>query len=576
MNLVKLLSQDIINKIASGEVIRRPSSIIRELMENSIDANANKIDIFIKDYGKDFIQLLDNGFGMNINDAKMSIKRYSTSKIKIIDDIYNINTKGFRGEALFSISMISQLEIQTKSEKDLIGIHLFIEDGKIKKEIPINMKVGTRISVKNIFYKVPSIKNFLKSSRIEYNNIIKEFYKIVISHREITYRFYHNNRIVFFFDKVDKNYYLENIVKRIFKIKKEFKYLFIKEKDFLIKGIISKPDNFEKKGYQFLFINQRFIKNIFFHKNIIQTYKYFVKNIKTISYFIFIYINPKFINWNVHPEKKDVQIEIEKKKFIGKTIKNEIKNIFGQYEIKNCRIINRYKSPSSRKRKENKKKEIDILLENKIGKIEKDYFNKSINYFLKKYFTCYEKIKAFQINNNKYIVATNEYKTILIDQHRAHKKILSEFFLKKQISVNFSNPIKKVFMKRELVVIKKLQRELKKLGFSFFISNFNSTTDFVYFKSIPKIIKESMLKKIFNSIYIKYELYFFPKKNRKNEEIISDLISDFFSIKNGEKLNLNQMKKLIKKLFFCKNPFSTFLGEPIFFFFSKKFFKKFF
>ncbi|WP_185877438.1 DNA mismatch repair endonuclease MutL [Blattabacterium cuenoti] len=572
-NVIKILPKYIINQIAAGETIQRPSSVLRELLENSIDANAKKIDIFINNSGKNLIQLVDDGDGMSVNDAKISIKRYATSKIKSVSDLQKIDTKGFRGEALFSISLVSQLEIQTKDKYSELGIYLLVEDGKIKKEIPIDMIKGTRISVKNIFYNFPSRKIFLKSSKIEFSYIINEFYNIVLAHRDITYRFYHNDKIIFIFDKKINS--LKKRIYDIFQLKKyKFKFISIKKDKFLIEGFISIPNNkITKKGNQLILVNKRNVKNNFLHKKIINAYNGILRNLKTISYFIFININSNLINWNIHPSKKEVQIENEK--YIGYIIYNSIKNILFNIDIINNKYVNKgishykdyddiinYSNNNVENKDKNKIIKLENLLKNLINKQEYNNYNNIINEI-----NCDKWKNIFQVDE-KYIIVVNNIGILLIDQYRAYRNILLEYFYSKNIKEKkIIPPIKIGIIKKNFVFIKK---NFKKLGF-----NINIEKNFIYLYSIPDKIKKCISIKIIKYILLKYK--FLKKKENNINNIIINTIFHFSYIKKyGIKLYPFQMKHLVIDLFSCKNPNTYYLNKPTFIILNKDFFKKFF
>ncbi|WP_185871724.1 DNA mismatch repair endonuclease MutL [Blattabacterium cuenoti] len=577
-NIIQFLPEKVIHQIAAGEVIERPSSVLKELLENAIDANAKMIDIFIKNSGKTLVQLIDDGIGMNMNDAKMSIERHATSKIKKTDDIFRIQTKGFRGEALASIALISQLEIQTKSKEDILGIHLFVEEGKIKKQFPISMIKGTRVSVKNIFYKFPVRRRFLKSSRIEFQYIIYEFYKIVLAHRNITYRFYHNNKILFYFKKTS----LIERIKEIF-FKKKIKNLvpiFIKKNRILVEGFVSIPDISIKKGNQFLLINQRFVKHFFLHRKIIHAYDGFLKDFKSASYFIFIFIDSNMVNWNIHPTKKEVKLEEEE--MIGDIIQQEIKGIlFNQYKVKNKELKNYDIFLSYRKK--------DYLLNNfydrlsdkeKIFQLESWFhkINESDSYKSEKNFELLNKlshyvlhkteIKTFQFNR-KYIIfiLNNEY-IVFVDQHRAHKNILFEFFLRKKslISQQFIFPIKVKLSKKEYFSLKNIKNDLINFGFHLYLYE-----ESIYLYSVPENIQQNMLVEIIKNI-VRYN---FVQGEENNKKKLLQIISESASIKYGTKLYPEKMECIIKDLFCsCHNPNYTYLEDTIFFVLSKNFFNK--
>ncbi|WP_185868570.1 DNA mismatch repair endonuclease MutL [Blattabacterium cuenoti] len=569
-NSIKVLPKKVINQIAAGEIIDRPSTVVKELLENSIDAQANKIDLFIQDAGKTLIQLFDDGIGMNFLDAKMSIQRYATSKIKNYEDLLNIHTKGFRGEALSSISLVSQLEIQTKTRNSIMGVHLFIEDGKLKKEIPINMLEGTRISVKNIFHKFPARRKFLKSSRIEFLHIVEEFYKIILAHRQITYRFYHNGKMVFFFKKDSLKKRIESLIKG------SFKFIYKKKKTFCIKGYVSIPDSSVKKGSQFIFLNKRCVNYLSLHNKIIQSYKGFVKKINTISYCIFIYIRPISINFNIHPLKKEVHIEYES--IIGECIHKEIKEtLFYQYEI-NKKNINRYNIFSYKNK--NPLLRNDVL---KFVKKKNQSINDSINHLYKSFVVIEDdfdhyifnkikktKLEIFQINK-KYIIFTfgNDNCMVLVDQHRAHQKILYELLInKKEIpSKNFFLPIKISLLKKDKLFLNEIENNL-----NYIACRFTICTEYMYLHTFPKNIKTNLLIEVFKHVF-KYHL---NNDCQRNKRILIDHISSFISIKYGCLLSSSNMIFLIRNLFFCKNPRYNNSGNPIFFIFKNDFFEQIF
>ncbi|WP_341651918.1 DNA mismatch repair endonuclease MutL [Blattabacterium cuenoti] len=575
-NIIQFLPEKVIQQIAAGEVIQRPSSVLRELLENAIDANAKIIDIFIKNSGKTLIQLTDDGIGMSIEDAKMSIQKHATSKIKKTDDLFRIKTKGFRGEALSSIALISQLEIQTKKREDIVGIHLFVEEGQVKKQIPINMLKGTRISVKNIFYKLPVRRQFLKSSRIEFQHIIYEFHKIVLAHRNITYRFYHNDKIIFYFKKVS----LIERIQEIFKNeKKNLVPILIKKKRILVEGFVSVPDISMKKGDQFLLVNQRSVSHLLLHKKIIHAYDGFLKNLKTASYFIFIFIDYSLINWNIHPTKKEVKLEEEET--IGIMIQQEIKNVlFSQYKVKNKELKNYdiFLSCKSLKKdyllnnlydKLSDKKRI-VRLENFSHKFnESGTFKNNFQLTNELYHLVYHpkkgEIKTFQIKKKYIIFVLNDEYMVLVDQHRAHQNILFEFFSRKKnlISQQFLFPIKVKLLKKESISLENIKNDLISFGFHLYICK-----KYVYLYSVPEQIQQNMLIEVIQNIIT----FNFIKGKKNNKKKLLQIISKSASIKYGTKLYPEKMKCIIKDLFSCHNPNYTYSGDPIFFVLNKNFF----
>ncbi|WP_041178271.1 DNA mismatch repair endonuclease MutL [Blattabacterium sp. (Periplaneta americana)] len=581
-NSIQLLPKKVINQIAAGEVIQRPSSVLKELMENSIDAKAKMIDVFIRDSGKTLIQLIDNGNGMSFNDARMSFQRYTTSKIKTNEDLFRIRTKGFRGEALASIAFISELEIQTKNKENVMGFHLFIEEGKIKKQIPINMLQGTRISVKNIFYKIPARRRFLKSSRIEFKHIVNEFYKIVLAHRDIVYRFYHNDKILFSFKKAS----LKDRIQEIFSKKNKILIpIIIKKSRILIEGFVSHPDAYvQRKGDQFLFVNQRSITNNFLHRKILSAYDGILKNLKTVSYFIFIHIDPSLVNWNIHPTKKEAKLEEED--LVGNMIQQEIKNVLCcQYKVKKEDLNHSDFSFSCNSSKEpfflmnhynsffedlSYKKKV-IQLENLIQKMKKSDFFIDIHFTkkLSSYVSNEKDIKTFQINGKYIIFPWKEENLILVDQHRAHQNILFEFFFqkrkKKLISQQFLFPIEVRLLKHELNSLNNIKDDLIEMGFHLYFCKKSA-----YLYSIPEKIHQNILVEIFHNILT----YNFAKGEKNNKKILIKSIAQSAAIKYGTKLHSNKMKCLIRDFFSCENTSYTYTGDPVFFVLNNNFLKK--
>ncbi|WP_185882486.1 DNA mismatch repair endonuclease MutL [Blattabacterium cuenoti] len=570
---IKFLPKQLINQIAAGEVIDRPASVVRELLENSIDANSNQIDIYIKNYGNSLIQVVDNGYGMSYNDAKNSFKQHTTSKIRTHQDILKITTKGFRGEALAAISAIGQLEIQTTNNNNFLGLEIIIENGIIQKENTISMLKGTRVSVKNIFYNTPARKKFLKSHSIEFNHIIYELYKIVIAHRNITYRFYHNDHILLCFKN---NISLKERIEEIF-YKKTYKLIpiNIKNNNIFINGFISIPNLSKIKGHQFLFVNNRCINNIFLHKIIISAYKGIIKNFRSISYFIFIYTNPILINCNIHPSKKEVALE--ELHIISNLINNKMKQLlYHKYIInkeqkdkfeksENCHSMYYKEKIFFTSLKKLSDTEKIIHLQNCIHNVDilDKYWINNINIMkqVSNYVLNYT-INTFQIND-KYVIFSwqNKY-LIFVDQHKAHQNILFEFFSSKQknnfISQTFLFPIQINLLKQEYISLSNIYHELMEIGFHLYFLN-NSA----YFYAIPYKIHQNMIINIFKKILT----YSFQKGNKNNKNMIIKYISKFAAIQYGTLLNSYQMKSLIKDFFTCQNIIKS--NYPIFFILKK-------
>ena len=310
-NIIHKLSESVANQIAAGEVVQRPSSIIKELLENSIDASSENIKVIIQEGGKSKIIVMDDGLGMSRDDAIKCFEKHSTSKLKKSDDLFKIKTMGFRGEALSSISSVCQVELSTQIEKNDIGNKVVIEGSKIKETSEISKKRGTTIIVKNIFYNVPARRSFLKSDAVELKHIIDEFQKIAIANTNVNFSLYNNEIEIYKLKKSN----LSNRIVSLFG--KNYKEQLIKcdEKfdDISIRGFIGKPKNSKKtRGEQFLFVNNRYIKSSYLNHSIIKSYGGLIEEKRFPFYILFIDINPKSIDINVHPTKNEIKFEDEK------------------------------------------------------------------------------------------------------------------------------------------------------------------------------------------------------------------------------------------------------------------------
>jgi len=308
MNTILLLPDLVANQIAAGEVIQRPASAVKELLENAIDAGATKIQLIIKDAGRTLIQVVDNGKGLNFTDARMCFERHATSKIASADDLYRLTTKGFRGEALASIAAIAQVELKTKREDEETGTLLITEGSQIKEHTPTAAQNGTSIAVKNLFFNVPARRNFLKSDTVELGHIEEELNRLSLIHCDIEFSFYHNGKLMQQLPPSNQKQRIINVFGTHLKEK-----LFPVELDtetVKITGFIAKPENAKKKkNEQYLFVNQRFVKHYLLTHAVETTYKELIPEGHKPAFFIEITVPPSTIDVNISPTKIDIKFQ---------------------------------------------------------------------------------------------------------------------------------------------------------------------------------------------------------------------------------------------------------------------------
>ncbi|AFC25633.1 DNA mismatch repair endonuclease MutL [Saprospira grandis] len=310
-DLIRLLPDHIANQIAAGEVVQRPASVVKELMENAIDAGAQNIRLIINDAGKTLIQLVDDGIGMSETDARMSFERHATSKIQKAEDLFNLHTMGFRGEALASIAAVAQVEMRTKKRGEELGVRLQVEGSELILQEPCQAAAGTSISVKNLFYNIPARRNFLKSDKVEFKHILDEFQQIAIAHPDIFFALHHNGQ---------KQFHLpaSNLKQRIIQVlgKKYAQALIpISEETDIIKiwGYVGKPDFARKmRGDQYFYVNQRYIKSNYLQHALFQAYEDLLPQKMYPLYVVFFELDPAKIDVNVHPSKQEIKFEDER------------------------------------------------------------------------------------------------------------------------------------------------------------------------------------------------------------------------------------------------------------------------
>ena len=555
-DIIKILPSDVSNKIAAGEVVQRPSSVLKELIENSIDANSTRIQIIIKDAGKNLIQVIDNGKGMSRNDMHLSFIKHATSKINKIEDIFSISSMGFRGEALAAIASVSMVEMESINDNQN-GHFLEINGGELLSEKDSNIQCGTSVKIKNIFYNVPARRNFLKSDFVELRHILDVFHRLAISHPEIEFSFINNEEEIFYLKE-------ESLNKRIISIfgeKIRENLIPINESTQIanISGFVLKPE-FSKKSRsnQFVFVNNRFIKSQFISHSISSSFEGLLKDGYYPGYFLFIDIDPTKIDVNVHPNKTEIKFDDDQNLY--SIINSLVKHCLGIYQV--SPVLDFDKDPSMDISYDQVKSQptnptIEINSEFNPFKVFND---EEVSKIINDDMTSHNKLNLEHDNNqvlkifqilNKFIVSTNKSSLIIINQNLAHQRILYESFIKSifENSVNSQKlvfPIQLSLTKKQLLLYNKIIDEFKSIGFDIIVEN-----ELMLIESIPFGIEKNNVEEVIENILNEE---FNVSNDFSTADFFAKRLSKITSIKSGQKLNMDEQEYIVNHLFSCKEP----------------------
>ncbi len=330
MDIIHLLSDNVANQIAAGEVVQRPASVVKELLENSIDAGAEEVKLLIKDAGKTLVQIIDNGSGMSVTDARMSFERHATSKIRQSDDLFAIKTMGFRGEALASIAAVAQVEMKTRRPEDELATLIQVEGSEYKKQEPVSAPTGTSIAVKNLFFNVPARRKFLKTNPVEMKHILDEFQRMALAHPEVGFEMYHNDTEIY---KLPAGKLAKRIVDVFGKGYREQLAPCEEVTPYVnIRGFVGKPESAKKtRGEQFFFINSRFIKSPYLHHAITTAFEGTIPEGSHPFYVLNIEIDPRHVDVNIHPQKTEIKFEDEK--VVYSILRAAVRQSIGVYNL---------------------------------------------------------------------------------------------------------------------------------------------------------------------------------------------------------------------------------------------------
>jgi len=599
-NKIKILPENVANKIAAGEVVNRPESVVKELLENSIDAEAKNIDVIIKNAGKSLIQVVDDGTGMSEEDAILCVQRHATSKIASIEDLESITTFGFRGEALASIAAVSQFELKTRRKEDELGTIIKIEsDGQLAVEKD-SFAVGTSVSVKNLFYNVPARRNFLKSNATELKHIIDAFKRAALSHPEISFKFYNDDDLIFDFSSGSiydrmKNVFAENIIDAVLEVKEITDYI-------SLTGFITKPAYLQKsKGEQYFYLNKRYVTNKIINHAVYTAYENILEKGDYPFFVLFMTIDPHKVDVNVHPSKLEVKFDDEKE--IYSFVHAVIKKTLGSYDlVPNIELggssidtslrFQNFKSiekedfsdrPFSRQfDKTDGIKRAPIFTEEDIerlfGDLNSDIKSAASPVEVEHPFDSkqieiahqYDSLNSSEADtpfivmlHNKYILSQIKSGLMIIDAHVAHERILYEQALQSfDANIPFSQqllfPQSVQLDPADYQLAKDLEPYLTNLGF---VIKFKSK-NVIEIVGIPPDLKAEHEVDTLLDILHEY------RKNQQEKRLdVKDNLAKSFSckaaIKAGDKLNEREMRILVDKLFATSMPYVCPHGRPI-------------
>jgi DNA mismatch repair protein MutL len=582
-DIIKLLPDSVANQIAAGEVIQRPASVVKELMENSVDAQAVSIKVIIKDSGKTLIQVIDDGSGMSETDARLSFERHATSKISSARDLFEIRTKGFRGEALASIAAVSMVELRSRKAEDESGTIIIINGSKVELQEPCSCPAGSSFSVKNLFFNIPARRKFLKSDNTEMRHIITEFQKIVIAHPDIRFSLYHNDSEIYSLGTGNVRQRILGVFGK--QINNDLITVETATTLINIKGFIGKPENARRTyGEQFFFVNNRYMKHPYFHKAVIEAYQNILPPESIPSYFIFMEIDPASIDINIHPTKTEIKFEDERS--IWQILMASVKEALGRFNIvpsldfRDEGLIDIPVRSSFKNIPDPPSIEIDPRYDPFAGEERMSNQNRIIERFEKENNSGWEKLysalereepepsaveterKFFQIKN-KYIVCPVKSGLMLIDQKRAHERILFERFLdnlnnNRSISQTELYPLNIELNPADIFVLKEIESDIRILGFNFQFAEKNMisiTGRPTEIGSIDPVL----------TLEILLEEY---KKTQSDpstgiREKVASAMAGASAIPYGKVLLKNEMEDLFDTLFSCKSPNYSPKGKPV-------------
>lgn len=573
-NIIRLLPDAVANQIAAGEVVQRPASAVKELLENAVDADADEIKLIIKEAGKQLIQVIDNGKGMSVADARMCFERHATSKITKAEDLFQLQTKGFRGEALASIAAVAQVELKTKRAEDQLGTKIIIEGSEFKSQEAESCTNGSNILIKNLFFNIPARRNFLKSNPVELKHIIEEFEHVALVHPEIKFEMSNNGSELYNLPKSNLRQrivalYGKNYNERLVPVEESTPVVHLK-------GYLIKPEFTKKtRGEQFFFVNNRYIRSGYLHHAIVSACEGILPKENFPSYFIYLDVDPSTIDINIHPTKTEIKFEDERTLYailhssvrrslgihnITPTLDFETDSLpiplpdYNKTIVEPVIQVNKNYNPFIQIEKTNHhstKSEKAVSAEHTIWSQED--VQQSVLIPDESQEKSNDIAVKIQISK-KYILCPVKNGYWIIDQSRAHERILFEKFifdLARQSSFSQQQlfPQAISLSAADFALLKELENELRHLGFDFSDLGPNSLsvngTPADMGDANPQHAIENILEEVKNN----------SSEIRKNKlESVARSLAKTICIKPGKVLALEEMNELVDQLFACENP----------------------
>lgn len=587
---IQLLPDHVANQIAAGEVVQRPASAVKELLENAIDAGALTVKLIVKDGGKTLIQVVDDGCGMSPTDARLSFERHATSKIRSAEDLFAIHTKGFRGEALASIAAIAHVEMHTRLENEELGTHLRIEGSKVVLQEMAATPAGTAISVKNLFFNIPARRNFLKSDKVEFRHIIDEFHRLALAHPGVAFHFYNNGSELF---NLPATTFRKRIV-NVFGSRTNEKLVPVEENTQVvgISGFVCKPEFAKKsRGEQFFFVNNRFIKNAYLHHALVSAFEGLIKPDTHPGYFLSLEVSPSSIDINIHPTKTEIKFDDERSLYaiLRSTVKHSLgqfnvapvldferdRNLDTPYEYRNKGASqpqvtvnprfnpfketagSRGQAPATARTGQRQWEALYTELEQEGGKetgfssvrLESDSITGSI--FEGGNEMARPAATTFQLRR-KYIVTTIKSGMLVIDQNRAHQRVLYEKFLgslngRNAVSQQLLFPLVLSFSRSEMAVIKEIMDTLASVGFVFG----KVDDEMIEITGVPYLVANSEVGGVLDELISDFQQHS-ESSGFSLTDLLAKTMSRTLAVKTGEGLDPASQMALVDDLFACR------------------------